>query len=215
MGRDAVHQPYINAAGQKVPSVTTIIGNNLGWNKNMLLSWTRKKMNEGIDPIRIRDFAGEVGTVAHGLVEQFFTGKLFNIYEYPAEAVTAAQVAYSAFEAFESKHELVMAGSEIPLVHEELNYGGTIDWLGTMDGDLCLIDFKTSSGIYPDHIIQLAAYRELYLHCTGEDLAEAHILHMCKRTGNPTFKTIRNFDRYWRIFKILLELNQLHSDIGE
>lgn len=214
MGRDAVHQPYINAAGQKVPSVTTIIGNNLGWNKKLLLGWTRKMLNQGIDPIRIRDFAGEVGTVAHGLVEQYFTGEVFNIYEYPADAVTNAQIAYGAFESFASTRELVMESSELPLVHEKLQYGGTIDWLGTMDGKFCLIDFKTSTGVYPDHLIQLAAYREIYGYNTQNLLDEAHILHLDKRTGNPALHTITNFKPYWETFKLLLKLHKLQSEIG-
>ena len=214
MGRDKVHQPYITVSGQKVPSVTTIIGSNLGWNKNILLGWTRKKMNEGIDPLRIRDFAGEVGTVAHGLIEQFFTGEVFNIYEYPSEAVTAAQVSYGAFQAFESTNDLEMEESEVPVVHEILNYGGTIDWVGKLNGVRCMVDFKTSSSVHVDHYIQLCAYRELYAHKYGEMLDEVHLLHMDKMTGNHTLHTLTNFEPYWRTFEILLELNQLHSEIG-
>ena len=214
MGRDSIHTPYHTATDVKVPSVTTIIGNNLGWNKHVLLGWTRKKMNEGIDPIRIRDFAGEVGTVAHGLVEQFFTGEVFNIYEYPSEAVTAAQVSYDAFLAFESTNDLKMEGCEVPAVHEDLLYGGTIDWVGEMNGERCMIDFKTSSSVHEDHYIQLSAYRELYNHVYGENIQKAYLLHMDKMTGHPTLHTITDFSKYWRIFEILLELNTLRSEIG-
>ena len=214
MGRDKVHQPYINAAGEKVPSVTTIIGGNLGWNKNMLLGWTRKKMSQGIDPIRIRDFAGEVGTVAHGLVEQYFTGEAFNIYEYPADAVTVAQIAYGAFEAFVSTNTMVLKHAELPVVHEELGYGGTLDWIGMLNGEMTLVDFKTSTVVYPDHLIQLAAYHKLYYQEFGIDLEKTYILHLDKRTGNPTLHTITNFDKYWRTFEILLELDALRREIG-
>jgi len=214
MGRDKVHQPYYTKAGKKVPSVTTIIGTNLGWNKNILLGWTRKKMNEGIDPIRIRDFAGEVGTVAHGLVEQKLTGEIFNIYEYPSEAVTAAQLCYDGFLAFESTNDLETEECEVPIVHEDLLYGGTIDWVGKMNGERCMIDFKTSSNVYVDHYIQLCAYRELYHHKYGEMLDKAYLLHMDKQTGNHTLHTLTNFDPYWKTFNLLLELNKMYSEIG-
>ncbi len=214
MGREKVHQPYLTAAGVKVPSVTTIIGSNLGWNKNILLGWTRKKMNEGIDPLRIRDFAGEVGTVAHGFVEQHFTGKIFNIDEYPAEAVEVAHIAYRAFHTFNDTNDLVMEESEVPVVHEVLNYGGTIDWVGQLNGVRCMVDFKTSSGVHVDHYIQLCAYRELYAHKYGEYLSEVHLLHMDKLTGNHQLHTMTNFAPYWRTFEILLELNQLQREIG-
>ena len=213
MGRDSVHQPYITVSVQKVPSVTTIIGSNLGWNKNSLLGWTRKKMNEGIDPLRIRDFAGEVGTVAHGFIEQFFTGEVVNIYEYPSEAVTAAQVAFEAFLAFESTNEMVMGESEVPIVHEDLLYGGTIDWVGQMNGERCMIDFKTSSNVHVDHYIQLCAYRELYAHKYGEMLDKAYLLHMDKMTGNHTLHTLTNFEPYWRAFELLLKLDVLRREI--
>jgi hypothetical protein len=214
MGRSAVHQPYHTADGRKVPSVTTILGTNLGWNKNILLGWTRKKMNEGIDPLRIRDFAGEVGTVAHGLIEQKLTGDVFNIYEYPSEAVTAAQIAYGGFEAFATTHELETEACEIPVVHEDLLYGGTIDWMGKLDGEPCMIDFKTSTSVHVDHYIQLCAYRELYAHKFGVYLERAYLLHLDKMTGNHTLHTLTNFDPYWKTFEILLELDKLRSEIG-
>ena len=215
MGRDKIHTPYITVGGQKVPSVTTIIGGNLGWNKNILLGWTRKKMNEGIDPIRIRDFAAEVGTVAHGLVEQALTEKEFNIYEYPAEAVTAAQVAYQAFLAFDNINDLQTDAVEVPLVHEDLKYGGTIDWVGKLNGVQCMIDFKTSSNIYADHYIQLCAYRELYKFEYGVELEEVHLLHMDKITGNQQLHTLTYFKPYWRAFEILLELDDIRRELGQ
>ncbi len=214
MGRDKVHQPYLKKDGTKVPSVTQIIGQNLGWGTNALLGWTRAKMKQGIDPIRLRDFAGEVGTIAHGLVEQELTGEIFNIYEYPAEALTIAKVALSAFQSFASTNELETEECEIPAVHEDLCYGGTIDWVGRMNGDRCLVDFKTSSNVYPSHIIQLAAYRELYAHLYGERLGIAYILHMNKQTGNYQLHAITDFDKYWETFTHLLRLQELYQEIG-
>ena len=214
MGRDKIHQPYITVSGQKVPSVTQIIGHNLGWNTQALLGWTRAKMKQGIDPIRLRDFAGEVGTVAHGLVEQELTGDMFNIYEYPAEAVTAAQVAYAAFQSFQSTNDLKTESVEIPIVHEDLLYGGTIDWIGNMNGERCMIDFKTSSNVYPTHFVQLAAYRELYTHQFGEELGKAYILHMDKKTGNHALHVIVEFEKYWQTFEHLLALQTLYDEIG-
>ncbi|MHA2067565.1 MAG: hypothetical protein ACXABY_24640, partial [Candidatus Thorarchaeota archaeon] len=154
MSRDKVHQPYLTAQGVKVPSVTQLLGNHLGWSNHALLAWTRAKMNQGIDPIRLRDFAGEVGTVAHGLIEQELTGEQFNIYEYPSTAITVAQTALEGFKAFQSAHELDTMHVEIPIVHELLMYGGTIDWVGYMNRELCIIDFKTSNNVYATHYIQ-------------------------------------------------------------
>ena len=215
MSRSKVHQSYIKEDGTKVPSVTQIIGLNLGWGTNALLGWTRAKMKQGIDPIRLRDFAGEVGTICHGLIEQYFTGEVFNVYEYPADALTGAQVAFAGFESFLAANHMKMVYSEVPVVHEEMGFGGTLDWVGELNKeDACLVDFKTSSNIYPSHIIQLAAYRELYRAKYGVLLKKAHILHLDKTTGNHDLKTITNFEPYWDTFCLLLGLQQQYEIIG-
>ena len=83
-----------------------------------------------------------------------------------------------------------------------------------MNGEHVLIDFKTSSNIYPSHIIQLAAYRELYHAKYGDLLGKAYILHLDKTTGNHQLKIITNFTPYWKAFTRLLELQKLYEEIG-
>jgi hypothetical protein len=44
MGKTDAHgMKYILENGKRVPGVTTIIGSNLGWNKNVLIGWARKQ----------------------------------------------------------------------------------------------------------------------------------------------------------------------------
>jgi hypothetical protein len=50
---------------------------------------------------------------------------------------------------------------EIPLVSEKYQFGGTPDAI-MVRGELALGDWKTSNSVFPDHIIQLAAYKELW-----------------------------------------------------
>jgi hypothetical protein len=50
---------------------------------------------------------------------------------------------------------------EIPLVSEKYRFGGTPDAI-MVQGELALGDWKTSNGVYPDYLIQLAAYKVLW-----------------------------------------------------
>ena len=49
---------YKTQSGEIVRGVTTIIGENLGWNKNALIGWARKQALSGIDPTKIKEEAG-------------------------------------------------------------------------------------------------------------------------------------------------------------
>lgn len=37
-------------------------------------------------------------------------------------------------------------------------YAGTLDWLGTIDGERWLIDFKSGQSVWPEHRLQVSAY---------------------------------------------------------
>lgn len=41
-------------------------------------------------------------------------------------------------------------------------YAGTLDWLGTMGAETWLIDFKTGAHVWPEHHLQVSAYRETF-----------------------------------------------------
>ena len=77
------------------------------------------------------------------------------------------QVGLQAWQGYENylrwadttKMEIVQ--QEIPLVSEKYLFGGTPDAI-MVRGELALGDWKTSNGIYPDYLIQLAAYKVLW-----------------------------------------------------
>ena len=66
---------------------------------------------------------------------------------------------------------------EHPLVSEKLGFGGTIDFYGLIDGVATLKDYKTAKAIYPEHLYQVAAYRQL-LEENGYQVAAVGILQI-------------------------------------
>lgn len=197
---------YKTQAGEVVQGVTTIIGSNLGWNKNVLIAWARKQAMAGKDPTEIKEKAGNIGTLAHLLCESDAKGITPDLKDYPKEHIETANKCFLSYTEWKKRNNIVEITSEISLVSEEFKYGGTIDMLYKVDGKWILADIKTSSGVYVDHKIQVAAYAEL---CRehGYDIVEVWILHLRK---DGTFQDYKFTDlkKYWEIFKLLLNLNK-------
>jgi hypothetical protein len=208
-------QPYKNAAGKRLPSVTTVL-NNLGWNKDALTAWAYQKGLNGEDRFKTTQDACDVGTMAHAMAEADIKGEPMP--DYPEASLENREKAAAAFNAYLSwkrmtRVELVM--SEIPLISERHQFGGCIDAIGVIDGETCLIDFKTSNGTYPDHLIQIAAYRELWNENHPDTpVQHCHLLRFGKEEGDFHHGYYPNLDKQWRAFQLLLELHNMKKSIG-
>jgi len=53
------HQIYKLKDGTVVKGVTTIL-ENLGWNKQVLIAWSRKTALAGIDPTKVKEEAADI-----------------------------------------------------------------------------------------------------------------------------------------------------------
>jgi len=74
--------------------------------------------------------------------------------------------------------------TEIALVSEQLRVGGTIDYIGKVNGHRALLDLKTSGGIYPDMWVQVATYGFMWNEAHPDDpIAGYYVLRIDKETG--------------------------------
>ena len=177
MGRPS--SGYYTKAGERVPSVTEVLSKFK--NPGGLLTWAWKNGHaagyasaKGQPAPRTaneeRDQAAQAGQIAHDLLETYILGKT---YEYDGKK-PAAIVVQRANKGFENGKRW-LAGScikvvdtETSLVSETLKFGGTRDAHGvTPDGAHRLLDWKTSTRIYADYLIQLGAYALLAEECEG------------------------------------------------
>ncbi len=62
-------------------------------------------------------------------------------------------------------------------------YAGTCDFYGHINGDMAVMDLKTSSGLYPEMLFQLAAYAIAISEETGERIDHGWIIRLDKKTG--------------------------------
>lgn len=202
--RTKAHQKYIHReTGKPVPGATTIIG-VLGYNKNVLMRWAAKEAAAGRDPFAVRDVAASIGTLAHAMIEEHY-GEMgwieprpLDRSEYAPADIDKAETAFLAYLEWEGRQDIEVLEAELQLVHPHYYYGGTIDMLCKLNGRRTMVDFKTSKGVYPDHVIQLAAYRTLIVDTVLEDTsasddllgewveAPSLILHLSKDDGRFT-----------------------------
>jgi len=194
--KSKAHTAYKVSDGVRVPSVTTILGI---LNKPALLQWAWRCGMEGIDYNTIRDTSADIGTLAHYLVMCHLTGQQAETNEYAIADLSLASNILERFVSWESQHKLETVLVEKPLVSEEFRYGGTIDWYGILDDKPTLLDLKTSGGIYPEYLYQLAAYGSL-LREQGFDIEEYRILRVGKdEDGHEEIKR-DDLETEWAIF---------------
>lgn len=204
---------YLNTGGDKLPSVTTILGRFK--DSGPLLHWAfgQGKAAERGEIRRLydkRDEAAEIGTVAHDMAEAHIhkidpMACLRDSGLVEDHAHTALQ-AFEMFERWEQIANVEWTHTEVPVVSERLQVGGTIDAVANVAGKLCIVDFKTSKGIYSDYFIQVAAYASMWEEMFHEPIQEIHILRFGK--NRPDFE--HQFRLDWRkelkAFELMVEL---------
>lgn len=132
---------YLNTGGDKLPSVTTILGRFK--DSGPLLHWAfgQGKAAERGEIRRLydkRDEAAEIGTVAHDMAEAHIhkidpMACLRDSGLVEDHAHTALQ-AFEMFERWEQIANVEWTHTEVPVVSERLQVGGTIDAVANVAG---------------------------------------------------------------------------------
>ena len=205
-----VHTVYKLACGDRVPSVTTILGI---LNKPALLDWAWQMGTQGLDYKAVRDGAADVGSLAHYMILCYLRREEPDTSEYSAQTIERAENSLIKFWDWEKAHNLKPIMLETPLVSEGLGFGGTIDFFGLVDGQPTLVDFKTGKAVYPEFFYQLAAYEQLLTEA-GQLIEVTRILRI-GRTEDEGFeeRTIGKLDRQWEIFLNCLKIYKLQGEI--
>lgn len=176
--------------GEIVSGVTTIIDSQLGWNKRVLIAWARREALAGRDPDKILEQAGDIGSIVHLLIEAHINSQIENkelkaeLDSYSKIDIDKAENAFIAYLDWEKRNNLIYIASEMRVVSEKHRAGGTIDILAKNNGNLWLIDPKSSKGIYPEFIVQVSAYKMFYEEQKNQKISEVHLLHLGKENGS-------------------------------
>lgn len=94
--------------------------------------------------------------------------------------------------------------TELRVVSHKHTYSGTLDAVGTLDGEPCVFDWKTSSGIKDDMALQLSAYANAYEEMTGVKVRKGLIVLVSK--DKPKHKlTVKEYKLDKRLFNQFLK----------
>jgi hypothetical protein len=229
---------YQDARGERIPGVTTLLGEGLpkpaliNWAGNATASYavdnwedlTHLSVSERLDKLKKcryeeRDTAAKRGTEVHALAEHLVKGESVTV---PDELRGHVEAYVKFLDDWEPEPLLV----EVTVVNYSVGYAGTLDAVYTLpDGTVVLSDIKTTrSGIYGDVALQLAAYRfaEVYLDADGKEqpmppVDECHAVWVRSDGYSviPLKCDAATFDDFRRVMQVARLMPRLPSLKGE
>jgi hypothetical protein len=180
--------------GEPIPSVTTILGRLA---KPALIQWAADQTVKHIQAVgdispeglavarlahlRTKKEAAGIGTSVHTYAEARLRGD--GAVAMPADEQAAAGC--RAFEDWARQHDVAPIVLERRVLSARHGFAGTADFWGHIDGGLAILDFKTSSAIWPEHWLQTAAYEIAIREELGLEHADITrwIIRLDKATG--------------------------------
>jgi len=199
-----------NGKGVIFPGVTTIVGI---LNKPALVKWANKLGLDGVEVGRFVDDKADIGTLGHAMITDHYKGVETDTSDYTKNQIDKAENAALSFWEWEKKHKIEPILIEEPLVSERMEFGGTADIYGKVDGVLELIDIKTGNGIWPEHYIQVAAYGYLLAE-NGYKVDNYRILNIPRaETENFREELVGSISKQWLIFAHCLSIYRLRKEI--
>ena len=175
---DNNHKVYINAYGERVMRVTEILSVLA---KDQLLVWANMLGFKGVDYKKELERTANIGTMFHGIVEEYMDPKRvaeinyekYGVFGFKSEleATNAIQSFFNWYEGIKDYYKI--AFTEKVVVGER--FGGTIDCgiKGFIDKEkVIFVDYKTSTDFYMTQFLQLAGYVEIYEELYGPNTVE-------------------------------------------
>ena len=154
---------YTLPSGKKAPSITSITS---FYNRQTFINW-RKKIGEE-EANKITKVATDRGTKFHDLVEKYLSNEDVSSLKGVLPSTKARWIAArESLNKIDNIHAL-----DKPLYSEYFGIAGRVDCIAEYEGELAVIDFKTSKKIKPEkwlenYFVQETAYACMYFEMTG------------------------------------------------
>lgn len=164
---------YDTPDGQKLVSITSIISH---YNREIFIKW-RKRVGEE-EANKISKQSTSRGTDMHTLVENYMLNKDLPTVQPLSEFLF--KQAKTDLDRIDNIHAIEQA-----LFSKELGVAGTVDCIAEFDGELAVIDFKTSKKPKPEkwiqhYYVQCAAYACMLYEMTGIIVKKFVIIMSCE-----------------------------------
>lgn len=199
---------YYDTPDNKMVSITSVISH---YNKDKFAKWRKKVGEEKANAITRK--ATSRGTDMHSLVENYLYNK--DLPRVQPLSDFLFKIAKPSLNKIDNIHTL-----EGSLYSKELGIAGTVDCIAEYEGELAVIDFKTSKEPKPrswidGYFVQAAAYACMYYELTGTPVKKLVIIMACEN-GECVVYEERDKLKYMKLLvtyiKTFLEYHlQLHG----
>lgn len=196
--------------GTRIPGVTTIIGRFK--ESGGLIHWAWDLGMQGINYREMRDAAASSGTLAHEMIEAYLHKRDPEgaLKDQPEDLSEKARKGFRSFESWAARTKLEVVATEEALVSEVHAFGGTPDAVALVDGKLSVADWKTANRLYPDNLLQLAAYKALWEENHPSDKIESFdVMRFSKDEADFVHAHFGQLDDAWRLFMLYREAYEL------
>src|ERR1700689_271981 len=164
---------------------------------------------------RTRQEAADIGTEAHDWLRDYWRAiiRKTDIPAFPEDP--KVRNCTTAVQDWVSQHKVVPLAVESPHYSRQYKICGRSDFIGFVDNELSVLDYKSPKFIYPEIALQMSGYAQMYYE-EGTELPETRWgLRMDKLTGEfedrryppETFKD--DWDTFLAVFKIYDRLKHL------
>lgn len=155
----------------------------------------------------VKNTAGDFGSKIHDAIEKLLNGVELNLKDDYRSTKEKRHLASFATWFQDTRPEIISAEQTVASV--KYQYAGTLDLVCRIDDQIWIIDFKTSSGIYLSHELQITAYKQAFEETFGEQVEHTGVLRTGTRhKAGYEFKEIeRDIEDFTNIYKTYLVLH--------
>ena len=187
---------YYRRNGEYYPSITYVLSY---YPKGKYFEDWLKQVGYAADHIVKR--AGEEGTQVHGMIEDYLNGKELSFlddFDNPQYNPDVWQMFIKFVDWWETYNPTLIE-PEVHLFSDKYKVAGTCDLVCEIDGELWIIDFKTSNHLQTTYDLQTAIYAQCFEECFGKKVDRTGILWLKSSKRGPAKGKIQG--KGWEVYE--------------
>ena len=186
---------YYQRNGEYYPSVTYVLSY---YPKGKFFEDWLKKVGYSADHIVKK--ASEEGTQVHEMIEAYLNGEELKFLEHgrPMYNPNVWQM-FLRFVEWWEEYNPTLIEAEVHLFSDKLKVAGTCDLVCEINGELWVIDFKTSNHLQTTYDLQTAMYAQCFEECFGKKVDRTGILWLKSSKRGP--KKGKMQGKGWEIYE--------------
>ncbi len=187
---------YYRRNGEYYPSITYVLGT---YPKGKFFEDWLKKV--GYSSEHIVKKAAEQGTQVHEMCEAFLLGEELNFLGPHGKPMYHPDVwqMFLRFVEWWEEYNPTLVEAEVHLFSDEYKVAGTCDLVCEINGELWVIDFKTSNNLQTTYDLQAAIYAQCFEECYGKKPDRTGILWLKSSKRGPKKGVMQG--KGWEIYE--------------